>query len=209
MTHEKKSRTTMNKILVTGFDRFGYKKRPNRSSELALPAVHEAYGELVETLILPTAHDVAALQLTKAIEEIDPAAVVMFGISAGGRVRLERRARNLRLSLLIPDNEGVRRAGRIDPTGPMAYDSTLPLGGIYERLVQAGVPVTMSRDAGTFVCNEVMYGALHHDATQSSGMVIPTGFIHFGNGLRDQFVEEAAVGIVDEIIRYTRGTPAD
>jgi pyroglutamyl-peptidase len=193
----------MNKILVTGFDRFGYTQSSNRSSELVLPTAREAYGSLVETLVLPTAHDIAAQQLIQAIEELNPVAVVMFGISAGSKVRLETRAKNRRLSLLMPDNEGIRKAGRLDPAGPLTYDSTLPLDNIYERLTRAHVPVSMSRDAGTFVCNEVMYKALRHNGTQSNNTTIPTGFIHLGNGLRSQFIEEATVAIIDEIINYT------
>lgn len=194
----------MNKILITGFDRFGYRKSSNRSSELALPAAEEAYGNLIETLVLPTAHDIAAQQLVQAIEDINPAAVVMFGISAGSKVRLETQAKNRRLSLIMPDNNGVRKAGRLDSAGPPTYDSTLPLEKIYERLTDAHVPVSMSRDAGTFVCNEVMYKALRHNETQPTGKTIPTGFIHFGNGLRSQLIEEATVAIVDEIINYTQ-----
>lgn len=189
-------------ILVTGFDRFGPKKKPNASSEVALPAVQQEYGPLVQTLILPTARKVAGGQLLEAIADIQPAAVVMLGISAGRKVRIETTARNWQYNLLIPDNQGVRSVGRIDAAGRKSYHSTLPLDDIYRRLRDADVPARFSDSAGSFICNEVMYRSLQHAAESESS--IPTGFIHFGNGLSDQLVEEAALAVVDEVARFSR-----
>lgn len=191
------------KILITGFDRFGHTRKPNRSSELVLPAVKEGYSNLIETLVLPTARNVAAEQLIEAIEDINPAAVVMFGISAGRKIRLEKQAKNRRFNILIPDNEGVRAVGRISPEGPPSYKATLPLNGIYDRLQACGVPAKLSNDAGTFVCNEVLYRALHHVNAQNPSSILPTGFIHLGNGLSDQLVEEAGLMIVDELLKFS------
>ncbi len=187
------------KILVSGFDRFGYLKRPNVSSEIALPAIAEKYGELVETIVLPVARDIAAEQMKEAIKDIDPVAVVMFGISAGSKVRLERKARNIQLNVLTPDNNGVRRAGRIDSDGKSTLDSTLPLDALYSRLQEADIPTKFSSDAGSFICNELMYRILASDTERPKGR-IPTGFIHLGNGLSDQLVEEASLQVVDELL---------
>lgn len=190
------------KVLVTGFDRFGHLKRPNASSEIALPAIEQEYGELVETLVLPTARDIAAEQLSAAIEDINPVAVVMFGISAGRKVRLELRAKNVGFNVLVPDNNGVRKFGRIDNDGPKNLASTLPLDDIYARLKASHVPTRFSSDAGTFICNEVMYKALQHTDSSQGESLIPTGFIHLGNGLHDQLVEEASLLVVDELINF-------
>lgn len=189
------------KILVTGFDRFGYRQRPNRSSEVVLPAIKDKYTDLVETLVLPTARNIAAEQLIEAIDDINPAAVVMFGISAGRKVRLEQRAKNRQFNILFPDNEGARAVGRINPEGPATIAATLPLGDIYDKLQAAGVPTRLSNDAGAFVCNEVMYRALHHVVEPNTSSVLPTGFIHLGNGLSDQLVEEAGLMVVDELLK--------
>lgn len=188
------------KILISGFDRFGYLKRPNASSEIALPAIEEKYGELVETIVLPVARDIAAEQMNEAIKELDPAVVVMFGISAGRKVRLERKARNIQLNVLTPDNNGVRRAGRLDVDGPGMLESTLPLDMLYSRLSEADIPTKYSNDAGSFICNELMYRVLASDAERPEGR-IPTGFIHLGNGLSDQLVEEASLRVVDELLK--------
>lgn len=188
------------KILVTGFDRFGYLKRPHRSSELVHPAVKEKYGDLVETLVLPTSRNIAAEQLLDAIDDINPAAVVMFGISVGSKVRLEQRAQNCSLNILTPDNEGVRAVGKILPEGPTTIAATLPLSDIYSKLQAGGVPTKSSNDAGTFVCNEVMYRALHHTSESIAESMTPTGFIHVGNGLSNQLVEEASLMVVGELL---------
>jgi pyroglutamyl-peptidase len=189
------------KILVTGFDRFGSTRRPNSSSEIALPAVQEKYGELVDTLVLPTARDIAAEQLLDTIRTIEPLAVVMFGISAGSKVRLEQRAKNWKYNLLVADNQGGRALGKIDSGGPSAYDTTLPLGNIYNCLNDAGIPTKFSKNAGSFICNEVMYKALQHGGENHDTRPGLTGFIHFGNGLNDQLVADAAILVVSELIK--------
>jgi pyroglutamyl-peptidase len=194
------------KILVTGFDRFGYRRRPNRSSEVVHPAIKEKYGDLVETLVLPTARNIAAEQLIDAIDNINPAAIAMFGISAGSKVRLEERAKNRRFNITTPDNMGVRAIGRVIAGGPATIASTLPLNDIYNKLQADGVPTRLSNDAGTFVCNEVMYRALHHTSEPAAESVIPTGFIHLGNRLSDQLVEEASLMVVDELLQVGSST---
>ncbi len=189
------------RLLVSGFDRFGFTKEPNSSSEVALPAIKQKYGDLVEALVLPTAHDVAAAKLLEAIREISPLGIVMFGISSRSSISLEQRAINERFSLLTPDNNGVCVFDKVDPQGASRYSSTLPLDALYTRLHAANVPVEVSMDAGTFVCNEVMYRALRHTENQAT----PTGFIHLGNRLSDRLVEEAAVLVVDELVGLTVG----
>lgn len=195
--------STNKKILATGFGSFGYLKKRNVSSEIALPSLEQEYGDLVKTLVLPVAFDIAAKQLCDAIEQINPAAVVMFGISAGKKVRLERQAKNRRLSVLFPDNYGVRKIGRIDEDGPKRISSTLPLDAIYSRLTESNVPTKFSNSAETFICNEVMYKALQKNGAENRREIIPTGFIHLGNGLSDQLVEEASLFVVDEVVKYS------
>ncbi len=185
------------KVLVTGFEAFGRAKRPNPSSQIVLPAVKAKYGDLVETLILPVAHDTAAHELTEAITDLSPAAVVMFGVAAYGRkVRLEQRAINLRSSLFQGDNYGQRKLGPI-AVGPMVRKSTLPLQEIYAGLQAHEIPVKLSSSAGSYICNEVMYRGLEHTAAiAETGQVIPTGFVHVGPGLDEPLVEQAAIQVI-------------
>ena len=188
------------KILVTGFERFGPRKRPNASGEIVVPSIREKYGESVETLVLPVAYDIAAEQLTRAIEDIDPAAVVMFGVSAYRGVRLETQAKNRRFSAFVPDNNGRRHIGRISPDGPRTYQTTLPVLSLKDTLTSEAIPARLSSDAGTFICNEVMYRALEAtEQRKQSGRVVPTGFVHLGQGMHDAMVAEAADLIIGEL----------
>ena len=58
----------------------------------------------------------------------------------------------------MPDNEGVAAsAGPIDPDGPVAYRSSLPVDEIVAALRRGGVPAAASRDAGGYLCNHVFY----------------------------------------------------
>ncbi len=58
--------------------------------------------------------------------------------------------------------------------GPVGYFSTLPIKAIVAALRGAGLPASVSQTAGTFVCNHVFYGLMHHTA----GMHLKAGFIH-------------------------------
>jgi pyroglutamyl-peptidase len=179
------------KLLVTGFDRFGPLKRPNITSEVALPAIADSLGDRAEAIVLPTAYDTAADILRDAIDDLRPAAVVMFGMSHSlDSVRLESFAKNFRASSM-PDNEGKRRAGRLVPGAPRYYESTLPLRDMKIGLEQQDIRSRVSLSAGTFVCNEVFYKTMHH--LEESDLEIPAGLVHLGSGLRRERAERAGV----------------
>ncbi len=190
------------KILVVGFDRFGYLRQRNKASEVALPAIKSEYGDLVETLVLPTIYGLASELLLDATKEISPSAVAILGVSSwfSKSAKLERQAKNRRVSLVFPDNLGSRNFGRIDPKGAASYPSTLPLESIHARLGESGIGSRLSNDAGVFVCNEVMYTALQSCDAEAPR---PTGLIHLGNGMSDQRIIEAGLLITDELLKIT------
>ena len=59
---------------------------------------------------------------------------------------------------------------------PQAYFSNLPVWDMVKAIQEAGVEATVSYTAGTYVCNHVMYTALHEMSTNYSKM--KAGFIH-------------------------------
>ena len=59
----------------------------------------------------------------------------------------------------------------VQPDGPAAYFSTLPLRAMLAAVQAAGVPVELSLSAGAYLCNQVLYTLLHT-------CPIPGGFIH-------------------------------
>lgn len=167
----------MNKVLVTGFDPFG-----GEPVNPALEAVKrlngkEISGSLVVTREIPTVFGKAISCLQEAIENIQPALVICVG-QAGGRsvITPERVAINVN-DARIPDNSGNQPIDReVVPGGPVGYWSTLPVKAIVKKMADNGIPSAVSNTAGTFVCNHIFYGLMHH--LDSVGNSIRGGFIH-------------------------------
>ncbi|MGO1523373.1 MAG: pyroglutamyl-peptidase I family protein [Nesterenkonia sp.] len=57
-----------------------------------------------------------------------------------------------------------------------AHFSTLRLKAARQRMAAAGIPVSLSLSAGTYVCNEVLFTILHH--ISAAGLPISAGFVH-------------------------------
>ena len=186
------------RILVTGFEPFGGEGR-NPSAEILglLPRRHA--GLSVSTLLLPVVFGESARKAGAAIRELDPAAVLMLG-QAGGRpdVTVERVAINLD-DARIADNRRKKPVDRpIDPRGPAAYFSTLPVREMVAAINAAGIPASLSLSAGSFVCNHLLYSVLHQLAAGSPGSAgTMAGFIHLP-WLPDQAAaktEQASMGL--------------
>ena len=102
------------------------------------------------------------LRVRVALRRHRPQAVLCLGL-AGSRsaISLERVAINL-CDARIADNAGARPAGTpVVAGGPAAHFSRLPVKALVQRLQAAGLPAELSLSAGSFVCNQVMYGLLH------------------------------------------------
>ena len=163
-------------ILVTGFEPFGpYTVNPTEG--LAKAVDGRRFGDAgVLALELPVHHADAAARLAPALVE-GPAAVVHLGLAGGrARVALERVAVNV-MDYEEPDNAGFRATGEpCVPGGPAAYFSTLPLAAMLKALIEYGIPAYISNTAGTYLCNQTLYGTLH------AGRQLPrpplVGFIH-------------------------------
>jgi pyroglutamyl-peptidase len=165
-------------VLVTGFEAFGG-DGANPSLEVAKALDGRVVGEaIVRGAVLPVHHADAAPQVRRLIDETDPLAIVHLGLAGGrARIALERAALNV-MDYDIPDNGGYQARGEpCVPGGPVAYFATLPLGDILSALLGEGIPAYVSNTAGTYLCNQTMYGTLHllaqlrHPAR--------AGFIHF------------------------------
>ena len=75
----------------------------------------------------------------------------------------------------VCDEAGYAPQGtKVVEGGPAAYLSTLPLRRIVRDLRLNGVPADISGDAGTLMCNHLMYGVLH----ACSGRDIVAGWVH-------------------------------
>ncbi len=136
----------MRRVLVTGFEPFG------GSDVNTSQVVAEALGGLV----LPVSYARAPDALRAAVRATDPDVVICFGQADREAVSVERFALNLDGSE-SEDNDGVVSSAEIDPKGPVAYRSTLPVDEIVAALRDEDIPAEASRTAGGFLCNRVFY----------------------------------------------------
>jgi pyroglutamyl-peptidase len=165
-------------LLVTGFEAFGG-DATNPSLDVAKTLDGRVVGEaVVRAAVLPVHHAEAAAQARRLIDDTDPLAVVHLGLAGGrARIALERVAVNV-MDYDIADNAGYRARGEACVAGgPPAYFATLPLAAILAALLGEGIPAYVSNTAGTYLCNQTMYGTLH--ALAERGHPGRAGFVHF------------------------------
>ena len=167
----------MKKILITGFEPFG-----GELINPALVAVNKLDGKIVHgceivTRTLPVVWQKSIQALRQAIDEVNPIVVITVG-QAGGRpdITIERVAVNID-DYRIPDNEGNQPIDEpIVAGGPVGYLSTLPLKNAVIDMRAKGIPASVSNTAGTFVCNHLFYGLMHH--LNASANFCRGGFVH-------------------------------
>jgi pyroglutamyl-peptidase len=159
--------------LLTGFEPFdGSPTNPSWDAVTEL-----ANRRSVATAQLPCTFTGSLTTLRAAIAEISPDLVVCVG-QAGGRAAVtpERVAINIR-DARIPDNAGDQPIDTpVVANGPAAYFTTLPIKAAVARITGADIPATVSHTAGTYVCNNVFYGLMHHLATELPN--VRGGFVH-------------------------------
>jgi pyroglutamyl-peptidase len=148
----------MTLALVTGFEPFG--GADVNPSQLLVEALAADPPEGVELAhaVLPVSYGRAAAALRDAVRAADPQLVVCFGqAESDPGISVERFAHNLDDAGAL-DNDGVpASAGPIDPSGPVAYATSLPVAEIVATLQAEGLPAAPSRDAGGYLCNHVFY----------------------------------------------------
>ena len=164
------------KILITAFEPFGGESVNPAQEAVALVKDRIANAQIVKCTV-PVVFGKAIETVCAAIDREKPDAVLCIG-QAGGRFGLtpERVAINVD-DARIPDNDGNQPVDRpIAAEGATAYFATLPIKAMVEAIQRAGVPASLSTTAGTYVCNHLMYGVLHHLACFHP--TVRGGFMH-------------------------------
>ncbi|MES2900698.1 MAG: pyroglutamyl-peptidase I [Pseudomonadota bacterium] len=166
----------MNKtVLLTGFEPFN--QEPINPAWEAVRALEGWAGEgfTVQVRQLPCVFGEAIGAVREAITQLQPDVVIAVG-QAGGRVDLsvERVAINIDDAPIMDNAQRQLVDEAVVQGGPVGYFSTLPIKAIVTALRAAGLPASVSQSAGSFVCNHVFYGLMHHTA----GLPLRAGFIH-------------------------------
>ena len=163
-------------VLVTGFEPFGGEDT-NPSWDLCalLPRTIDAAS--IVTLRVPCEFRRSIETVAAAIDRLKPSLVICVGQASGrSALSMERVAINVD-DARIADNAGASPVDEpIAASGPAAHFATLPIKAMVAAARDAGVPAVVSNSAGTYVCNHLMYGVLHHIA--ASGLDARAGFIH-------------------------------
>jgi pyroglutamyl-peptidase len=165
-------------ILLTGFNPFGGEPK-NASWEVCKAVAKTKFpaDASLHLLQVPTVFSEAISVVTAAIDTLKPDIIICCG-QAGGRfaMSVERVAINID-DASIADNAGAQPLDvAINASAPAAYFSTLPIKAIVAAMQRDGVPAEVSNSAGTFVCNHLMFGVLHHLASRK--IRASAGFIH-------------------------------
>lgn len=200
-------------ILLTGFGPFpGVAK--NVSAELiealALVAAKRLPKKRVIAHVLPTEWQTAPAQLAALYKTHTPMLVLHFGVSKQAKgFCIETQAHNTH-GPIADAKGGLPQSGIISGTGPAVLPVSVPAQTIVKRLLALSVPAALSHNAGTYLCNCVLYHSLerelerarHQAALSRAGFIhMPTDFTH------PQFDFNTALKGGLEIIRTCLGLP--
>lgn len=164
------------KLLVTAFEPFGGEKL-NSAQEALRSVPDQINGAGIVKACLPVVFGRSMEMLREVIRREKPDAVLCLG-QAGGRNALtpERIAINLN-DARLPDNDGQQPVDElIFPDGPDAYFTTLPVKAMVNAIRDAGLPAEVSNSAGTYVCNQLIYGLMYFISHEFPA--VRGGFLH-------------------------------
>jgi pyroglutamyl-peptidase len=166
-------------ILLTGFGPFpGAPFNPTEPlvRELARRR-HPAFANVRRVAhIFRVSYEAVDRELPALLARERPDVLVMFGLAARTRhLRVETRARNA-LIRRVPDAGGwIPAAASIDAAAPPTRPLRAPMLRLLLAAQAAGVPATLSRDAGGYLCNYLCWRAA--EAAGAGGPRL-TAFIH-------------------------------
>jgi pyroglutamyl-peptidase len=183
-------------LLLTGFGPFP--NVPANATAVLVPRIAEAAeqafpGVRVACHILPTEWSAGLARVADLYRDLQPVAAIHFGV-AGRAKGFEIEARGRNACAQSPDAAGLLPNGpRVSPWGPEFLASSLPIAHIVDRLRRRGIPAILSRDAGAYLCNALLYRA--QELARSSPLPARSGFIHLPASLvNERYVNRGPLG---------------
>lgn len=147
----------MTDILITGFTPFD--GRPVNASWIAASALARRghyRGHALHALEIPVCWGAPREALADCLQAGVPGLILSMGEGEPGVFRIETRARNLRRERA--DNAGALPAGAPNSlTGPAERHSSFACEPLSQALAAQGIPVRLSDDAGSYLCEELLY----------------------------------------------------
>lgn len=169
------------RILLSGFEPgFGIKKNP--SEELAkLWSAGEVSVENVDVkaAVLPQLFGKSADILWSDIVAWKPHSVLMFGATQhNDPIRLERFALNVEKTLMGDNTRIPVKERPAVHSGPLAYECSLPVHWLVEKLGESGIDAKPSYHAGTSIYNSIFYNIMHKLSCHPIEHPVGVGFIY-------------------------------
>jgi len=171
-------------ILLTGFGPFPgtpVNASARLADTLASAAARALPGFAYRSAVLPTEWHAGPALLEDLLAQCRPALALHFGVSSRAR-GFEIETRGLNVCRHAVDARGAHAdSARLVLGGQEALPASIPARLIVERLRRRGLPASLSRDAGGYLCNAVLYRSLliARDAAAKPRV----GFVHIPAGL--------------------------
>lgn len=196
-------------LLLGGFGPFGSVK--DNPSWLAAEKLDKQMiaGHDVRAVLMPVSWAGAPAELFEAYAHLRPVITIASGVDTSAQgVRLESQALNKALGQDV-DGE-VKQSGPIDPNGPDAIPTMLPVEDLRVMLEQAGYTAGISESAGTFLCNFIFYELMQKVTAEPPEQKLLAGFVHVPSvtTLDPEKMAEAWKLIIDKVVTYRAGLVA-
>ena len=170
------------KVLITGFEPndngLNASKVVVHSLKNNLPQILSQHSQSITFKILPGDTNRLGQVIEQTLTDVKPDICIGIGQARGyNRLALERMAKNLRY-FVTPDGVGNAPKGElIVQNAPIAYwHSLLGQDSLIPMLESHNIPVRVSNDCGTHLCNQAFYHCLHWKEQYQPDMSV--GFVH-------------------------------
>lgn len=176
----------MQRILLTAFEPF-LEYPTNASQQILLHWLQDTPGSLRSefiTEILPVDYQLAEPRLRELHEH-----TFDFAVHLGQSPHIERY--NLEMVALNLKSDPTTPATKLNPQGPAAYTSQLPLEDWRDDLRQHDIPADVSFHAGTYLCNASYYWST--EAFLQRGIANRSLFVHIPLITGEEAEQEKAI----------------
>ena len=168
---------TAKRVVLTGYEPWSHASE-NPTLALLDKARERNFADIeLITLRVPVESERLGPLVDEALEAHRPDIWISLGLFPGSSViAVERTAANVK-DFPVPDNVEVQPVDEpVYPDGPFAYQSTLPIKAMVAAMNERAIPAKVSNTASTYLCNQIMYTALH--LVQEKGLGTRAGFVH-------------------------------